>query len=78
LILRQIEAILTEAFGFPQFFPASVRIDQMSPCDTFLFPKLKNTLKGKIFEDMQTIEHNEMEQLLPVSESLISEKCFLH
>jgi hypothetical protein len=44
----------------------------------FLFRKLKNTLEGKTFDDMHTVEHNEMEQILPVSERLISERCFLH
>jgi hypothetical protein len=65
--------MLTEAFHFSQSFPASVRIEHMAPYDIFLFVNLKNTFEGKIFVDMQTVAHNEVEQLLP-----ISKRCFLH
>jgi hypothetical protein len=35
----------------------------MALCDFYLIPKLKNTLKGKQFEDVETIKLNSMQQL---------------
>jgi hypothetical protein len=29
----------------------------VAPCDCFLFPKIKDTLKGSGFEVVETIEH---------------------
>jgi len=36
----------------------------MAPCDFFLFPKIKNTLKGSGFVDVETIKFNTMQQPL--------------
>jgi hypothetical protein len=30
----------------------------LAPCDFWLFPKLKNALKGQIFADLSDIQHN--------------------
>jgi hypothetical protein len=36
----------------------------MDPCDFFLFPKIKNTMKGGGFVDVETIKFNTMQQPL--------------
>jgi transposase len=35
----------------------------LAPCDFFLFPKLKSTLKGKLFQDVAEIQLNTTLQL---------------
>jgi hypothetical protein len=37
-------------FNHPPYSP------DLSPCDYFLFPKLKLPLKGRLFEDVQDIQ----------------------
>jgi hypothetical protein len=63
------EAIVTEDFCFPHFFPCS----RISPkglfVDFFLFSIVKNTWKGKRLDDVEITEHSEMEQLLPIPET---------
>jgi hypothetical protein len=38
----------------------------VAPCDCFLFPKIKATLKGNGLEDVETIEHEVVEQVLMI------------
>jgi hypothetical protein len=38
----------------------------MMPCDSFLFPQIKNTLKSKQFEDVVTTELKVTQQLLEI------------
>lgn len=47
----------------------------LSPCDLFLFPKIKSALKGKRFEDIPAIKGNTTEQLKLVPKALFH-KCF--
>ncbi|GFW94018.1 putative mariner transposase [Trichonephila clavipes] len=47
----------------------------MSPPDFFLFPKIKNTLKGHRFQDIETIKQNSTQQLHAISKSEF-QKCF--
>ncbi|GFV57676.1 mariner Mos1 transposase [Trichonephila clavipes] len=47
----------------------------MSPSDFFLFPKIKNTLKGHRFQDIETIKQNSTQQLRAISKSEF-QKCF--
>jgi transposase len=35
----------------------------LAPCDFFLFPRLKSTLKGKTFQDIVEIQLNTTQQL---------------
>jgi hypothetical protein len=35
----------------------------LAPCDLFLFPRLKSTLKGKRFQDVAEIQLNTTQQL---------------
>ncbi|GFU02082.1 hypothetical protein TNCV_837261 [Trichonephila clavipes] len=41
----------------------------MSPPDFFLFPKIKNTLKGHRFQDIETIKQNLTQQLQAIPKS---------
>ncbi|GFX02083.1 mariner Mos1 transposase [Trichonephila clavipes] len=41
----------------------------MSPPDFFLFPKIKNTLKGHRFQDIETIKQNSTQQLQAIPKS---------
>ncbi|GFW89760.1 hypothetical protein TNCV_4069591 [Trichonephila clavipes] len=41
----------------------------MSPPDFFLFPKIKNTLKGHRFQDIETIKQNSTQQLQTIAKS---------
>jgi hypothetical protein len=36
------------------------------PCDFFLFPRLKSTLKGKLFQDIAEVQLNTTQQLQAV------------
>ena len=36
----------------------------LAPCDFWLFPKLKSPFKGKIFQTIDEIQENTMEQLI--------------
>ncbi|GFU53591.1 putative DD34D transposase [Trichonephila clavipes] len=47
----------------------------MSPPDFFLFPKIKNTLKGHRFQDIETIKQNSTQQLQAIPKSEF-QKCF--
>ncbi|GFY15878.1 histone-lysine N-methyltransferase SETMAR [Trichonephila clavipes] len=47
----------------------------MSPPDFFLFPKIKNTLKGHRFQVIETIKQNSTQQLQAISKSEF-QKCF--
>lgn len=47
----------------------------MSPPDFFLFPKIKNTLKGHRFQDIETIKQNSTQQLQAIPNSAF-QKCF--
>jgi hypothetical protein len=52
-------------YSIPQVrqFPCS---PDMAPCDLFLLPLLKNTLKDERFNDMETNKYNVTEQLLTI------------
>ncbi|GFU44955.1 mariner Mos1 transposase [Trichonephila clavipes] len=41
----------------------------MSPLEFFLFPKIKNTLKGHRFQDIETIKQNSTQQLQAIPKS---------
>ncbi|GFW54045.1 histone-lysine n-methyltransferase setmar-like protein [Trichonephila clavipes] len=41
----------------------------MSPPDFFLFPKIKNTLRGHRFQDIYTIKQNSTQQLQAIPKS---------
>jgi hypothetical protein len=43
--------------------PHSPHSPDLAPCDFFLFPRLKSTLKGKRFEDVSEIQLNTTRQL---------------
>lgn len=47
----------------------------MSPPDFFLFPKIKNTLKRRQFQDIETIKQNSTQQLQAIPNSAF-QKCF--
>ncbi|GFX24616.1 putative DD34D transposase [Trichonephila clavipes] len=47
----------------------------MSPPDFFLFPKIKNTLKGHRFQDIETKKQNSTQQLRAIPKSEF-QKCF--
>jgi len=48
-----------------------------SPCDFWLFPKLKYPLKGKIFDDVEEIKRNATRELLAITKNDFQEKnCF--
>ncbi|GFV30788.1 mariner Mos1 transposase [Trichonephila clavipes] len=47
----------------------------MPPPDFFLFPKIKNTLKGHRFQDIETIKQNSTQQLWAIPNSEF-QKCF--
>ncbi|GFU10947.1 mariner Mos1 transposase [Trichonephila clavipes] len=47
----------------------------MSPPDFFLFPKIKNTLKGHRFQDIKTMKQNLTQQLQAIPKSEF-QKCF--
>ncbi|GFX65455.1 mariner Mos1 transposase [Trichonephila clavipes] len=47
----------------------------ISPPDFFLFPKIKNTLKGHRFQDIETIKQNSTQQLQAIPKSEF-QKCF--
>ncbi|GFU24523.1 transposable element Tcb2 transposase [Trichonephila clavipes] len=47
----------------------------MSPPDIFLFPKIKNTLKGHRVQDIETIKQNSTQQLQAIPKSEF-QKCF--
>jgi len=43
--------------------------------DSFLFPQIKNTLKGKQFEEMETIKLNKTQQLAVISTTKYNRFC---
>jgi hypothetical protein len=50
----------------------------LAPCDFFLFPRLKNTLKGKRFQDVAEIQLNTTRQLQAIPKQTYQtciEKC---
>jgi len=47
----------------------------MDPCDVWLFPQLKTVLKGKRFEDIDTIKKNVMSTLNSIPKDSF-QKCF--
>lgn len=48
----------------------------LSPCDYFLFPKIKRTLKGRFFDSIEDIQKKVTEELNKVSKNEFSD-CFL-
>jgi len=48
---------------------------EMAPCDFWLFPQLKTVLKGKRFEDIDTIKKNVMSTLNTIPKDSF-QKCF--
>ncbi|CAK9828015.1 Histone-lysine N-methyltransferase SETMAR [Anthophora retusa] len=47
----------------------------LAPCDFWLFPKLKNSLKGRRFQDVEEIKTNTTKQLLAIPK-IEYEECF--
>lgn len=47
----------------------------MAPCDFFLFPKLKHTLKGHRFEGVESIKQNATRELKSIPQSDY-QKCY--
>jgi hypothetical protein len=45
----------------------------MNPCDIFLFLQIKNTLKGKRFEDVKMIKFNVIQQLSKTPQNRVQE-----
>lgn len=56
-------------------FPQPAYSPDLAPCDFFLFPRLKNTLKGKRFETIEEIKQKSKTELkaIPAEEF---KKCF--
>jgi len=48
---------------------------ELAPCDFWLFPKLKNALKGQIFADLSDIQRNVKTLLLGIPENDFQD-CF--
>ena len=70
--------------NFVQQFLAKRKIVQLrqppyspdiAPCDYWMFPKLKMALKGKRFDDIETIQSNATRELKAISKSAF-EDCF--
>jgi transposase len=55
--------------NYPPYSP------DLSPPDVFLFPKIKSTLKGRIFEDTEDIKRNLTKELLALLANEFK-KCF--
>jgi transposase len=47
----------------------------LAPADFFLFPKLKSTLKGRLFESIEAIKTNSLAHLRSISKTAFQE-CF--
>ena len=47
----------------------------MAPCDFFLFPKIKNQLKGRSFQDIEEIKENATRELKALTEDDLK-TCF--
>jgi len=47
----------------------------LAPCDFWLFPKLKNPLKGRRFDDVEEIKRNATKRLLAIPKAEYKE-CF--
>jgi transposase len=56
--------------GHPPYSP------DLAPCDFWLFPKLKNALKGQIFADIPDIQRNVTTLLRGIPEKDVQD-CFL-
>ena len=57
----------TSVVPHPSYFPDS------APADSFLFPKLKTTLKGRRFQTIEEIQENATRELRAITESAFQE-----
>jgi hypothetical protein len=75
---RPHTAVSTKQFLAKQGIPElnhPPNFPDLSPLDFFLFPKIKSTLKGRIFEDMEDIIRNVTKELLILHANKFK-KCF--
>jgi len=55
--------------------PHPLSSPDLAPCDFFLFPQLKKTMKGRRFDDVEEIQANAMRQMRAITKSDY-QRCF--